>query len=360
MTKKSKMKERNNALIAEQKNNGFYIARGIAALLVILGHAVPFNSLVFRFIFCFHMPFFFILSGITTSLHHKEEEKFLPFLFKKFKTLLIPCFIIRVLFLVCQQVKITSWQELLIKIFWNNDPNAEWFLPTLFCSQILLFFVVKAIKAIKNASWRIFLFVFILAVIPSLLGGIQRSEFFTMLPFKADTLLISFSFMLIGFMLKKYSLHQEKTNPEHNAKKPSNFIIFAAAFSVYAIIHYTLNPVYSLPHGQFGENPIIFLFIATVMSLIVILLGIHLDGKLGVFEKTFTLLGRHSLFAYAAHLITFTIISTIIQKRFNMLIGPIYIEDEVLAALYFVGASVLIIIMLHIYDKIRRVIKKKN
>lgn len=360
MTKKSAKTERiTSAPLDVQKNNGLYIARGITALLVILGHAVPYNSVVFRFIFCFHMPFFFILSGICTSLHYKEE-KFIPFVIRKIKSLLIPCLIIRVLFIVVQQVKMTSWKELLIKIFWNNDPNAEWFLPTLFCSQILLFFFVKAIRAIKNLSWKLFLTLFVLAVIPSCIDGIKRSEFLMSLPFKTDTLLVSFCFVLVGFLLKKYQMYQEKTHPKHKPEKFISLIIFTITFSVYAIIHYTLNPVYSLPHGEFGENPIIFLFIATVMSLIVILLGINLDGKLGVFEKTFTLLGRYSLFAYVAHLITFTIISTIIYKQFNMVIGPIYIQDKVLGAIYFVSASVLIIILLHIYNKIKQVIKSRK
>lgn len=39
------------------------IATGIVILLVVIGHLVPFNGYVFRLIFSFHMPYFFLKSG---------------------------------------------------------------------------------------------------------------------------------------------------------------------------------------------------------------------------------------------------------------------------------------------------------
>ena len=43
------------------------IAKGIALFLVVWGHLVPDDSTVFRIIFSFHMPLFFILSGMTLN-----------------------------------------------------------------------------------------------------------------------------------------------------------------------------------------------------------------------------------------------------------------------------------------------------
>jgi len=39
------------------------VARGIAILLVIIGHTVPFESFTRVIIYSMHMPIFFILSG---------------------------------------------------------------------------------------------------------------------------------------------------------------------------------------------------------------------------------------------------------------------------------------------------------
>lgn len=44
------------------------VAKGIAILLVIIGHTVNFGSATRNFIFSFHMPLFFILSGYTFKL----------------------------------------------------------------------------------------------------------------------------------------------------------------------------------------------------------------------------------------------------------------------------------------------------
>ena len=42
-------------------------AKAVAIYFVIVGHAVPFAGDTFRFIFAFHMPFFFFISGYCFS-----------------------------------------------------------------------------------------------------------------------------------------------------------------------------------------------------------------------------------------------------------------------------------------------------
>ncbi|WP_278969986.1 acyltransferase family protein [Megasphaera elsdenii] len=41
------------------------VAKGIAIVLVIIGHTVQFGGGTRNFIFSFHMPLFFLLSGFT-------------------------------------------------------------------------------------------------------------------------------------------------------------------------------------------------------------------------------------------------------------------------------------------------------
>lgn len=63
------------------------VAKGIGAFLVILGHVTE-NGLFQAIIYAFHMPLFFVLSGITFRL--KDGESILKFLNNKFKNILIP------------------------------------------------------------------------------------------------------------------------------------------------------------------------------------------------------------------------------------------------------------------------------
>lgn len=64
------------------------VARGIAILLVVLGHCIGnLNDPGNRFILAFHMPLFFFLSGMCIS------ENVIPaknYLVKKVKNLLVP------------------------------------------------------------------------------------------------------------------------------------------------------------------------------------------------------------------------------------------------------------------------------
>lgn len=64
--------------------------RGIAILLVVIGHLIQFNGIVtsnpvFEFIYSFHMPLFFAISGyITQKVTHIETGKqYLLYLKKK-------------------------------------------------------------------------------------------------------------------------------------------------------------------------------------------------------------------------------------------------------------------------------------
>lgn len=43
------------------------IAKGLAIILVIIGHTAPFGSIARNTIFSFHMPLFFLLSGYCTK-----------------------------------------------------------------------------------------------------------------------------------------------------------------------------------------------------------------------------------------------------------------------------------------------------
>lgn len=63
-------------------------ARGIAILLVVLGHCIG-NSTdpVNKVILSFHMPLFFFISGLCAKY---ENGRFMGYLKKKAKTLLIP------------------------------------------------------------------------------------------------------------------------------------------------------------------------------------------------------------------------------------------------------------------------------
>lgn len=80
----------------KQRDNFLDFCKGYAIFLVILGHVIQFISgnlqdQIFNFIYLFHMPFFFMLSGyLADKTIHLNNL----FLLKKIRSLLLPFFLL--------------------------------------------------------------------------------------------------------------------------------------------------------------------------------------------------------------------------------------------------------------------------
>ena len=62
--------------------------RGLAMFLVILGHSFYIrNNKIRNYLYSFHMPLFFFISGLTTK---RKDISFIEFIKKKAKNLLLP------------------------------------------------------------------------------------------------------------------------------------------------------------------------------------------------------------------------------------------------------------------------------
>lgn len=112
--------------------------RGLAIILVVIGHLIQFNGFstnnpVFEFIYSFHMPLFFSISGYITQKVTCvfNLRQLIIFIKKKFLALIIPLFtwslIINPFFLA------DDWTLLNFSHIWNIiiSPGL-WFLKMLF------------------------------------------------------------------------------------------------------------------------------------------------------------------------------------------------------------------------------------
>ena len=83
------------------------IAKGIAIIMVVLGHSYTISNGLTQLISSFHMPFFFIVSGILYRLQHNANGGISFRYRKKAKVLLLPWIIwggIYQLFIGCLKV----------------------------------------------------------------------------------------------------------------------------------------------------------------------------------------------------------------------------------------------------------------
>ena len=74
-------------MLLKERDKSIDIAKGIGIFLMVMGHTTS-NRIVLQWIYSFHMPLFFFLSGIF----HSQGESYIYFFKKKVKTLLIPYF----------------------------------------------------------------------------------------------------------------------------------------------------------------------------------------------------------------------------------------------------------------------------
>lgn len=109
-------------------------------LLVVIGHLVVLQGNLYQIIYLFHMPFFFFVSGFTSS-EKSLQQPFINFFLKLVKSLLIPIYLYRIIdFSINVFLFGKSNTDLLLFL---TSPDIHWFLSALFLSRILFYFVYK-------------------------------------------------------------------------------------------------------------------------------------------------------------------------------------------------------------------------
>ena len=196
-------------------------AKGLGILCVFLGHLCVADSIPFRMIFNFHMPLFFILSGMVFSLDHlnnlaaltrKLNKNILrPFVFFVLLGSLIN--IIRGSFLP-DNGDIFHWVLEIIKGQPSFVPSA-WFLTSLFMTQLVFWLIfvggTRRRKIIICAILAVVTLLFAAIVIPLYFKYLPthpeiRDYLSILFPIKIPTIPLSLFFFCIGFFCKKHLL----------------------------------------------------------------------------------------------------------------------------------------------------------
>lgn len=133
---------------SQRKRNLFYDAvRGLAILLVVLGHGIQYgysdfdNNLIFRMIYSFHMPLFMLISGMVVPLGSKVDFNWLK---KKFSQLVIPFLMWIILpFLFNENRDWSAFIEKIGNIIQSPDRGGLWFLWVLFLNCCALYMGIK-------------------------------------------------------------------------------------------------------------------------------------------------------------------------------------------------------------------------
>ena len=188
------------------------IAKGIGILLVVLAHneLTSYAPFLHQFIYAFHMPLFFFLSG----MFFKPEIDFVELLKKRFNSLLLPYFftIFLIYFFEIFLGKMglpIAWSRI-AKAFYGNgfylDWVAMWFLPALFVMNLVAFGFYRLFGRFTLAwpRWIGLAFMQVLGVftlgwfLPFDLNLMGRSLSLQGLPFSLDLALVGGFFFILG------------------------------------------------------------------------------------------------------------------------------------------------------------------
>lgn len=182
--------------------------RAIAIFFVVLGHvALPAGAV--KFIYSFHMPLFFIISGMT--FRPDRYDSFFGRIKDKFKKLVVPHFLMN---LLCLPLWIYTFKvlssarpdlkELIKGIFYINSgkyqspSNATWFLAALFLTDLLLYLVYK----FAHGKTR---YIVITVAIIGLAGFVEsknKSNYEG--PWHIEAVLTAVVFLMLGYLFMRY------------------------------------------------------------------------------------------------------------------------------------------------------------
>lgn len=169
--------------------NWLDIAKGIAILLMVLGHtSIP--SVLSNFIWAFHMPLFFIASGWTTNW---QKTDFIGFTKRKLRTLLVPFFVYSLIVLLIHILQ--GWVDFNHWLCNGWGAYALWFIPVLFLASLF----AKVIYSIKN-RYLSFGCAFMFAAISGIL-----SYYKIQLPWTMSSVPFATFLIVVGTELKQFN-----------------------------------------------------------------------------------------------------------------------------------------------------------
>lgn len=278
------------------RNRAVDIARGIAMYSIVLGHLG--NSTINRFVFTYHLPIFYLISGYFFHYPQETDKIFLrkkarSFLFPYYITCLVICLLAIPLAMISgEDWKLTLWHNILASFYGAGDNWTEpfpvysigaiWFLWAEFWGE---FFLKKALE-MKRGNRIVFIV---------LVFALSTWSYKTIwLPLSIQAGGCALLFMYIG-----YIVHDSKNVIVSIKKEYKVFAVIIAFLAwIWMIQHFT---AFWLVHCQIG-NGIMDIIGSLSGCLIIYLISCFLNSKRGL-PAFLAFTGRCSLLFLCIHIV---------------------------------------------------------
>lgn len=167
-------------------------AKGFAILLVVLGHIYS-NNEVRTWLYSFHMPIFFIISGCLCR-YSNNKRNFKEFTYSKIRTLLLPYIVFSIIYITFKFILSGSTNSLMwdyIYVFTMYGVGPCWFLPALFMAETIFYLLSKVIK--KDIS------LLVASIFIFLIGLFISNTDYNLIMFVIDRSLFALFFYMVGY-----------------------------------------------------------------------------------------------------------------------------------------------------------------
>lgn len=284
----------------KQRYTWIDMARGIGIFAVVLGHLLRDGGKLNYWLYSFHVPLFFFISGAVFSTRNKSFRQFVK---KLVKNIMVPYVVFSIISLVIYLILGSIVQatlesnrdagllECLYQIVWGMcDANVPlWFLPCMFVWNILMFPIIRMVEKISDLRNRVVVLIAIAsccAVITIInLKFIHYKELF----WHADTAIYMMTFSLLGYCFFQLS---EWISRLLNGFTVSLSVLLIAAG---AVLGMNCNRVISYIRSYYGNFSIFY------VSALCSIIGISCICLWIDHEEWFAYIGKHTLAILVMH-----------------------------------------------------------
>ncbi len=278
------------------------VAKGIGIILVVFAH-VNYTRAILDTIYSFHMPLFFIISGIL--FNKNKYTSFRMFVKRKLQTLICPYVLFYTLILIyfyvsrylgsgLSEFNVAVMGEHFLQMFLSQGSAKVispplWFVLCLFTVEILYYFISKIDKKV---------IVVLISAVFVLVGWLFETyivrKYNILLPWSIDSAMFALGFFTIG------NLSADRLNQMVRwiLKQDYSYLIGSAL----AIVGLAVTMILAIPNGHVSlgskilRNGYVFYITGIVGSLSVLVISALLQKN-----KFFTYCGRNSFCIMAVH-----------------------------------------------------------
>lgn len=314
------------------------LCKAIGIFLVVFAH-VDTTVVSSVYIFGFHMPLFFFLSGVVFNYEKYTVKSFIK---SRFNGLIIPYVFFYLITYVywlfiernVRPLDMTWWQPLIGLFQGTGHYTAHngilWFLPCLFVVELIFFLICEITD--KN----------ILRVAAILILTLVGFGFDKMLPWSTNVAMTSLQFFAVGFGLKNVLVNKPFS-------KIAAILLFVFGLCYFTIQGLTQNKI-GLVTANYG-NKCVF-EISSYLGIMMILMFSMLLKNNALVNKWGGVIGSNTIVIFGIH----GPLLRVLRYLFQLLFPAIQLESNILCSLI---VSIICIVILYPFIPLYNIIKKR-